>query len=112
MSILSKTQKDLTSFGAKFAETGKSVTIPLTGRNRRIISLLRLEGSMNTDELAKRLKLGESTVLIELIYLQNLGFVKQVSGGRLERKRLERQPKTIRRKGGLEKWLPKGVTYV
>jgi predicted transcriptional regulator len=63
---------------AKFTTTDKLPTMPLSGRNRRIVSILKLECQASSIELSKRLNVNESTVLKELRYLENLGLVREV----------------------------------
>jgi len=49
-------------------------------RNHKIISILKLEGQISSRELAERLGLKESTILVELRYLEKLGVVQEVLG--------------------------------
>lgn len=60
-----------------YADIGKTVD-RITTRNRRIITMLKLEGRMSSREIANRLGLKESTIKTELKYLEKKGFVKEV----------------------------------
>jgi len=66
---------------AIFTVTDKPISTTLSGRNRRMLTILKLEGSHNVIQLAKRLGLNESTVLKELRYMENLGLVHEVGFG-------------------------------
>ena len=57
--------------------TGKTANRVST-RNRRIITILNLEGRTSSKALAKRLGLPEKTILVELRYLREKKFVREV----------------------------------
>ena len=90
---------------AKFTTTDKLPTMPLSGRNRRIVSILKLEGQASPIELSKRLNVNESTVLKELSYLENLGLVRAVghSETKLMVKPRKKSEKAIKKSGDLDK---------
>ena len=113
-----KKKKDLAKYGfpevsdtlkmpreAKFTTTDKLPTMPLSGRNRRIVSILKLEGQASPIELSKRLNVNESTVLKELRYLENLGLVREVghSETKLMVKPRKKSEKAIKKSGDLDK---------
>ena len=53
----------------------------LSRRNRRILSILKAEGTTPIYELAKRLELRISTIEVELKFLERLGLVEQSPSG-------------------------------
>jgi len=61
-----------------FTSTERLPDRPISARNRRILTILKLEGATSVSELAKRLHLPEKTVEVELKYLQKKGLVRQV----------------------------------
>lgn len=50
----------------------------ISTRNRKIMTILRAEEATSSRELARRLDLRESTILVELKYLEKEGFVRKV----------------------------------
>ncbi len=59
--------------------TDKTADFPLSARNRRILTLLKLQGRMTLKEILDNFPtLSPKTVQIELRYLENLGLVKKV----------------------------------
>lgn len=65
---------DLPDPDPKYRATGKPIDIPLSRRNKKILSLLS-QRPMTPFELAQHLGLRERTVEVELKYLAKLGFV-------------------------------------
>jgi len=66
--------------GCNSVYTENILQISISMRNHKIISILKLEGQTSSRELAERLGLKESTILVELRYLEKLGVVQEVLG--------------------------------
>jgi len=113
-------KKDLVAYGfpevkdvmkipkeAVFAGTDVPVTIPLSARNRRIVTMANMEGHVKVTEVAKRLGISESTALVELRFLESAGYVKEVGHGErvFERRKKEAKKTDAKTKGLLDKWV-------
>jgi len=61
-----------------YIETGERPKESISSRNRRILTLLNVEGRMTPEQLSRRLKFKVKTIIVELKYLERLGLVKEV----------------------------------
>ena len=61
-----------------WGRTRTPITKALSGRNRKILNLLDVLGALDTAEINKKTGLPESTIKVELEYLQTLGYVVRV----------------------------------